>query len=76
MHTRQQQQQDTARLSHLMRKVQLAVDTLAVMSQQEGFRQVAHGLLEMWYCHDTVAKSQSLRARVVLEEPISVSEAV
>lgn len=61
------------RLAHLLCNLELTEKTLAVMHQQEGFKQVAWGPLEMWYWHDTASKSQIIRARVVLNEPISVS---
>jgi len=61
------------RLAHLLRNLELTERTLAVMHQQEGFKQVAWGPLELWYWHDTVSKSQIIRARVVLNEPLSVS---
>lgn len=69
----QQQQQQCRRLAHLLKNLQLAHDTLLIMEQHEGFKQVAWGALEMWYRHDAAASSQMILAKVVLNEPVSVS---
>jgi hypothetical protein len=70
----QQQQQQCRRLGHLLKNLQLAHDTLFIMEQHEGFRQVAWGALEMWYRHDVAASSQMILAKAVLNEPVSVSD--
>lgn len=69
----QQQQQCQPRIKHLLHTLQLADKSLLLMDREEGFKQVASGPLSLWYCHDTEAKSQMLRARVVLEESVAVS---
>lgn len=71
----QQQQSSQPRIAHLLKTLGLAVRTLHIMDQEEGFKQVASGPLALWYCHDTVAKSQILRARVVLDESVAVRPA-
>lgn len=68
-----QQQYGQPRVAHLLHNLQLAHESLAMMDREEGFRQVAHGPLQLWYCHDAAANSQIIRAKVVLEEPLSVS---
>ncbi|WIA09921.1 hypothetical protein OEZ85_010135 [Tetradesmus obliquus] len=57
-------------LSRLLGNVKLCVDTLAGMAREEGFKQVAWGALELWYCHDTLHHRQIIRGRVVLDEPV------
>lgn len=69
----QQPQQCQPRVGHLLHTLQLAERSLMLMDREEGFRQVASGPLSLWYCHDTEAKCQMLRARVVLEESVAVS---
>lgn len=59
-------------LSRLLGNVKLCVDTLAGMASEEGFKQVAWGALELWYCHDTLHHRQIIRGRVVLDEPVEV----
>jgi hypothetical protein len=70
----QQQQSSQPRIAHLLKTLGLAVRTLSIMDQEEGFRQVASGPLSLWYRHDTEAKAQVLRARVVLDESVAVRE--
>ncbi|KAF6260429.1 hypothetical protein COO60DRAFT_1700303 [Scenedesmus sp. NREL 46B-D3] len=57
-------------LSRLLGNVKLCHETLAGMCRTEGFKQVAWGQLELWYCHDTTHHRQVIRARVVLDEPV------
>lgn len=71
----QQQQSSQPRIAHLLKTLGLAVRTLHIMDQEQGFKQVASGPLSLWYRHDTVAKSQILRARVVLDESVAVRPA-
>lgn len=69
----QQLQYAQPRVAHLMHNLRLVHESLSVMDREDGFKQVAHGPLQLWYCHDAAAKCQIIRARVVLEEPLSVS---
>lgn len=70
---KQLQQHSRPCLSHLLDNVRAVLGTIAVTKQQQGFKQVAWGPLQLWYFHDTAASRQLLRAKVVLEEPLSVS---
>jgi hypothetical protein len=69
----QEPQQQCRRVAHLLKNLQLAHDTLSIMEQHAGFRQVAWGALAMWYRHAAAASSQMILAKVVLNEPVSVS---
>lgn len=60
-------------IARLLYNVELVHRTLAGMDDLEGFQQVAHGKLELWYKHDTVNQQQLLKARTVLDEPVVVS---
>jgi hypothetical protein len=62
-------------LARLLGNVKLCHETLAGMRCVEGFKQVAWGQLELWYCHDTARHRQIIRGRVVLDEPVEVSRA-
>jgi hypothetical protein len=62
-------------VARLFGNVKLCAETLAGMSRVEGFKQVAWGQLELWYCHDTAHHRQIIRGRVVLDEPVEVSRA-
>jgi hypothetical protein len=62
-------------LARLLGNVKLCVETLAGMAREEGFKQVAWGQLELWYCHDTAKHRQIIRGRVILDEPVEVRPA-
>jgi hypothetical protein len=70
-----QLQRGRASLARLLGNVTLCHETLAVMRDGEGFKQVAWGQLELWYCHDTARHRQIIRGRVVLDEPVQVRSA-
>jgi hypothetical protein len=71
----QQAEYSRPSLSRLLGNVKLCVETLAGMAREDGFKQVAWGQLELWYCHDTARHRQIIRGRVVLDEPVEVREA-
>jgi hypothetical protein len=65
--------EDLYSAAHVAKHVRVAAGLMVQLEESKKWKQVAHGGLQMWHCHDKERKLQQFKVHCVIEQPMLVS---